>query len=436
MNTARFTLLFLLATLAAFGRADDKWDVRDDGRAPRVETSAVIASRSITSGGCTVAVLPAPGSANLTFTCPETAWRMNVRNTNKGLQVQRAEFRRKPGDPFMRILATANIAEIFVPYHDGLWQHRLYDLQFCTSIVCTQEVTAQDIAGAAAELITMGGWTKPTAAVEIRDRGVAWMCKGANFSLSRRGQSMVVWSTWDTGNYDYIIEYTFRDDGQIGFRLGATGFDNPDPNFGPGLAHMHDILWRVDIDLNGLGSDSVLLETHNETTSSLGAIDTAVPFHNNTEGAATLDPLKFETVVIEDAAVNQRGHRFAYELAPFRLGASRHAELWCRDDVWITRYRASEPAVPATWTPPDLYLLGTTTNSAGIYNNESILGQDVVLWHTSPIHHEPHDEDQSPTDSGSHYSGLTLTHWTGFDLVPHNLFDFNPLGAPDSSVCP
>jgi hypothetical protein len=29
---------------------------------------------------------------------------------------------------------------------------------------------------------------------------------------------------------------------------------------------------------------------------------------------------------------------------------------------------------------------------------------------------------------------FSLTHWTGFNLVPHNLFDHKPLGAAGRSV--
>jgi hypothetical protein len=27
-------------------------------------------------------------------------------------------------------------------------------------------------------------------------------------------------------------------------------------------------------------------------------------------------------------------------------------------------------------------------------------------------------------------SGITLVHWFGFEMVPHNFFDYNPLGGP------
>ncbi|HEX7830380.1 MAG TPA: hypothetical protein VF787_12030, partial [Thermoanaerobaculia bacterium] len=279
-------LLSLIVLIPTVAFAADKWEPIPALK--RVTTNGrKVASQTITKGGCTVNVAPSPGGAFLTFTCPETAWQLYVRNTDKGLQVRRAELRRTPAGNFMRVLYEANIAEIFVPYHDGDPEHRLSDNQFCHSAVCIREVTAQDIAGATAQLITMSGDTKPTAAVEIRDRGLAWMCKWGTGSHSRRGQEMVIWGTWDTGNYDYIIEYSFRDDGQMSFRLGATGWDNP--NYSPGLAHMHDILWRVDVDLNGDLDDSALLESHDEV--GLVGVDSEVTFNNGVEGGAVLNPV-------------------------------------------------------------------------------------------------------------------------------------------------
>lgn len=424
----RTWMLIALAFTTAAAHAEKIWSL-----APRpgaIASDAQARTDTITSGGCTVTVTPAALGALLTFTCPETAWRVYVRNTDKGLQIRRAELRRTPAGNFMRVIYEANIAEIFVPYHDGDWMHRLSDNQFCSAALCIQEMTSADLTGMPGELITMQGDAKPTAAVEIRDRGVAWMCKSATKSFSRRGQDMVVWGTWDTGNYDYIIEYTFRDDGQISFRLGASGFDNPGL---VGMAHMHDILWRVDVDLNGDLNDSAVLESHQE--SGLAGIDSEVAFNNDVEGAARLDPYQFAALVVEDAAVNQRGRHLAYELQPFRRGVAEHAEAWCHDDVWVTRFKSAEPAVPAAWTPPDAYLLGTAAKPWGIYDQEPIASRDVVIWHSSPIHHEPHDEDQSPLDTGSTYAGMTLMHWTGFDLVPQNIFDYNPLGGPDKTLC-
>lgn len=440
MKKTLLAFAFAFATVNAVANETDQKDWSAGRETRKISANDYgIPPQTINSGGCTVTVAPASLGQQLTFTCPETTWRVYVRNTDKGLQIRRAALRRTPTGPFIPIIWEANIAEIFVPYHDGDWQKRLSDNQWCNALQCIQPMTAADVSGATAQLITMQGDADPTAAVEIRDRGIAWLCKwdsihkgGTKGSRSRRGQDMVVWGTWDTGNYDYSIEYTFRDDGQISFRAGATGFDNP--SF-PALAHMHDILWRVDIDLNGDKLDTAYLFAHTENVAQFAAQDSEVPFNNGIEGASSLDPASFGTLVIEDASKNSRGNHIGYELVPFRRGVSRHSEAWCRDDVWVTRYHGGEAAVPAAWTPPDAYLLGTAQKPWGVYNQEPIGARDIVVWHSSPLHHEPHDEDQDAADTTGQFRSLTLMHWTGFDLVPRNLFDANPIGAPERSLC-
>jgi Cu2+-containing amine oxidase len=77
----------------------------------------------------------------------------------------------------------------------------------------------------------------------------------------RYGEEYVYWSLLDASNYTYIMEWTFRDDGTILARAGTTGPQFP-PDFG--IGHMHDFTWRLDIDLNGSGGDSVFLTRHLE----------------------------------------------------------------------------------------------------------------------------------------------------------------------------
>ena len=76
------------------------------------------------------------------------------------------------------------------------------------------------------------------------------------------------------------------------------------------------------------------------------------------------------------------------------------------------------------WHSPDDYL------SADL-NSETIgaTGNGVVVWYTSSAHHEPSDLDNA-IGSSDHSSGVTLAHWSGFDMEPDNLFDYNPLGGP------
>ena len=90
---------------------------------------------------------------------------------------------------------------------------------------------------------------------EVHDRGLAW----TNYNQVRRGEEVVVWGGIGAGNYNYIIEWTFRDDGVVLGRVGATATNYPPK---PLETHMHGIFWRLDIDLNGLTGDSVGVFNH------------------------------------------------------------------------------------------------------------------------------------------------------------------------------
>ena len=368
----------------------------------------------------------------LQLSCAETQWAVFVRNTDRGLQVGPAFLMRSPGDGWLQALKEANVADNITLYHSGA---HLNDMQFANVGNAIPTLNASDL-GPGGMLITTIGETTPRVAAELRSRGLSWLCTwNLSQSVSRRGMEMAIWSIWDTGNYDYIIEYTFRDDGQISFRAGATGWNNN--VIGEDVAHTHDILWRIHMGL-GTGLNTPYLWTHNET--SLFANDAETLFNFGFEEAADLDPLLYATVVIEDSqTLNGRQHPIGYELQPLRIGTGRHyanGEEWSLHDVWITRHSAGEDAITfGNWVPPSVYLNGNGSNNFGIYNHESIQNQDLVLWYGTSAHHEPHDEDQATGDATDGHRGITLIHWSGFDLVPHNLFDTNPLGGPHRNTC-
>jgi len=375
----------------------------------------------------------------LTLECPETSWRVYVRNSDRGLQVGPVFLSRKPGDSVM-ILKLANVAENITLYHDG--GARLNDSQFADRFNAIPRLNASDL-DANGMLVRTGFFDSDVVAAELRSYGFAWYCTwGLADSISRRGMEMTLWGVWDTGNYDYIIEYTFRDDGRMSFRVGATGWDNPKD--GPTeTAHTHDLLWRVDINLGSGIKNTARLWTHQETSPS--AVDYEVLFNNGQEGAMDLDDLHFATLVIEDddpATRNAHNHRMGYELHVLKDGAGRHYganEQWTLHDVWVTRFSQNESDVSFAsgdnWKPADTYLLGNSANGFGVFNREQIYFTDLVVWPVTTAHHEPHDEDQAVGDPGFLYKGITLIHWSGFDLIPRNVFDANPLGAPHRQSC-
>src|ERR1043166_2646946 len=154
------------------------------------------------------------------------------------------------------------------------------------------------------------------------------------------------------------------------------------------MSHTHDLLWRGDIQLGSRIKNTPRVWTHPETP--LSAVDSAVLFNNGTEGAMDLDDLRFATLLIEDDSPltrNAHGHRIGYELHPFRDGTGRHfgpGEQWTQHDTWVTRFSDAElPVTFATgddYRNVDTYLLGDSSNGYGVFNRESIQGQDLVIW--------------------------------------------------------
>lgn len=364
---------------------------------------------------------PRTGSALRVF--PEVTWHVCFRDTGrKGLWVGPVHLRRTSAGPWMTVLYEAGLAEIFVPYHHN--NFRPYDLQWTLGL---SQVGPQD-AGLNGSLVWLSGETVPTVVTEVRDRGIGWLCKG-DTAPTRRAQELVVWGIVDGGNYDNIIEFGFRDDGAMTFRMGNTGYNSP---ANPVEPHTHNALWRVDMDLNGPGGDTAYWMTHNEPTNPPFARDDETAF--GTEGARQWSTTGRAGLIIEDNAVNAFGNRIGYQFVPTENMNSRHyepGEQWTQNDVYVTRYSGSElswmgpyPYPNAPWTSPDGHLLtflnGQSTNSA-----------DLVAWIKTAAEHHPTDEDRSHADlNAGTMTGVTLAHWSGFRAEPFNLFNANPLGGP------
>lgn len=324
----------------------------------------------------------------------ETAWRVRYGHaTAKGLFITGAWFKRSPADPWMRVLYDVRLADIFVPYHPG--SPRYYDLTgFSFPLVPATEADA----GCCGKILD-GFVIK-----EVRDRGVLWK----DDTAVRRGEELVLWATLDSANYNYIMQYGFRDDGTIALRLGATAANLPGMEQ---TAHMHNGLWRIDMDLAGAAHDTALVASHVESTGSPVASDGFLLFGNGVEGAEDWNDLAFTEIRVYDTQrQNAQGRNIAYDLRPVRMGTPRHQESFAHHDFWVTRYRAGE----------DLY-----AQLPSYANGETISDRDIVLWHISPLHHLPRSEDGREV-SGV-WQGVALTMWGGLDLRPRDLFDETPL---------
>jgi Cu2+-containing amine oxidase len=172
---------------------------------------------------------------------------------------------------------------------------------------------------------------------------------------------------------------------------------------------MHNFTWRLDIDLNGAGGDSAYLTNHVEN------FDFTPPAEGSTardtrnlisvEGSRVWSPGHFNTLVIEDSTLKNGNNRAtSYELVPLRSGTARHTEPFTKEDFWVTRYR---PAEILAVNLPEY-----------IRNPQSTENQDIVVWYTGSEHHEKNSRDED--------RNTVPILWTGFELIPNNLFDGTP----------
>ncbi len=383
---------------------------------------------------------PGTNSACILQTFPDIQWRICIQASaygdaanqhSRGIAVGPIDMRRNLASTtaWQRVIYRAEVAENATPYHEG--ETHLSDDQFADWTNWRRTVTAEDANGGTLITLTNDASFGPSIVAECRDRGPAWLCKGQLGSFVRRGKELVLWGIYDAGNYDYVQEFGFRDDGSISFRTGATGYVSPER---PAVAHLHDSLWRIDLDLNGAGGDTAFLTRHIEPLpndpSGLNSLDERVPFHDGVEGGEDWQPEEFNTLAIEDSASNANGRRMSYELEPLRTGTARHfatpgwgAEQWTQHDFWVTRFKPAEDtawALIPEFVGPDSFLLPYVSDQ------QSIVHSDLVIWYLASAHHEPISED---LDTSNNWA-VTLMHWYGFELKPHDFFDFNPLGGP------
>jgi Cu2+-containing amine oxidase len=319
-----------------------------------------------------------------------------------GLVIGPVYFRKSPNAPFVSVLWDMRVSDYFVPYHAG--SPRYYDLSAFNFQLTG--VTADDCP------VSVGGTViSPHVCKEVRDRGVMWK----DFGGVRRGQEVALWGAINAANYRYIQEYTFRDDGTIIGRMGATGQNLPGDELEP---HAHNAIWRIDLDLGGAGNNSVTLIRHDENTADPAgkASDTETAIAKAlglTWGVRTHDTL----AVSNSGLRNARNHLSEYQLVPLVTGGglTQHREPFTQNDLWVTPYRPDQFAASQL---PD-YVTG----------GPNVANTDIVLWYKASLHHHPRDEDGVYSASNT-WIGTAHIMWTGFALVPHNLLDCAPFYKP------
>jgi len=330
----------------------------------------------------------------------EVAGNDSIANPN-GLAIGPVYFRQSLAAPFVRILWDMRVSDYFVPYHAG--NPRFYDLSGFNFVLTG--VTAADCPP------TVGGAPiSPHVCKEVHDRGLMWK----DFGGVRRGEELVLWGAIDAANYRYIQEYTFRDDGIIIGRVGATGQNLPGDELEP---HVHNALWRLDIDLDGVTNNTARLQHIENPANAAGtATDTTAAIavaQGFTWSARTHDMVE----VTNPTFKNAQGHPAAYQLIPLVTGGglTQHYETFTHNEFWVTPYNPAQFAAKNLPT----YVAGAP----------SVANRDIVVWYKGSLHHHPRDED-GVYNSSHIWIGTADVMWTGFMLMPHDFFDCSPFYKP------
>ena len=335
----------------------------------------------------------------------KTAWKIHWSTTRGyGLYIQSAWFKRFKADRWVQIVGDVRLAEMFVPYHSG--SPRFWDISYNFDLV----PVGKEEAGAFGKVLG----SPPRVVAELRDRGLMWIDTGKG---GRRGQTFILWACLDAANYRYIIEYGFQDDGVMTCRVGSTGHNYSSREF---EGHMHNGLWRVDVNLDGPADNSVYVMEHFEPDGQSAdqqakARTISRPFNNGEEGFEDWKAERFTMLsVVNNKVKNARGKAVAYDVVTSRMGNARHYgpddESCTQHDFWVTRQRKGE----------------TYYKNVPKYvkKKESILDTDVVVWLSNACHHDPRSEDGAMY--GTSFTGATPVAWSGFELRPRNFFDGTP----------
>jgi len=284
-----------------------------------------------------------------------------------------------------------------------------------------------------------------------RDGGILWkhFDSVSAKNESRRARELVIFFVATIGNYDYAVNYVFKQDGSLEVDLALSGImlakgvkeKRADENHsmmkemnGHLVAenivaphHQHFFSFRLDFDVDGTNNSVTEMNT---SAMAVGANNPYLNgfvmresiFRTEAEAQRKMDMQTARTwSVMNPSAKNSLGHNTSFILVP---GANslpyiapealvRKRAQFINNHLWATKYNALE-----------LYAAGDYPNqSTGggglpqwISNDEKIENEDVVLWYTLGVTHIPRPEE---------WAVMPVTH-VGFKLIPGGFFSRNP----------
>jgi hypothetical protein len=329
-------------------------------------------------------------------------------------KIKKASFKPGPKAPWVQVLEDAHPSELYVPYY--FRDTRFFDLRDAGEFV---PLTAKE---GGPRGMTLG--KERFVMAELRDRGVVYK----NEDHWRRGEELTLWANFNAGNYTYLLEFGFMDDGTIAFRHAPTGYNlSREPYTG----HMHNCCWRIGMNLalenelapaNVVGVANWPRDTPHVPDAKVEEKTYGVDLLK-TEGFRDWEPKDFTKIRVLNPNVRindptgKNARPISYDLVPLVQGIARHQradEAFSKHDFWITR---ADSRVKQYIHLGDYFAKQQPRN---------LTGGKIVLWHMSSAIHVPRSED-GILNGSSLTNGQALACWTTVELRPRHLFTGTPI---------
>ena len=272
-----------------------------------------------------------------------------------------------------------------------------------------------------------------------------------NVSTERRELVMRWIST--VGNYDYIFDWVFHDNGTIGIDAGATGIEavkgvlaktmhdpsaKEDTRYGTlidhnivGTTHQHIYNFRLDLDVDGENNTLVAMDPEVKPNTAGGPRTSTMQVNQYTIDSEQKAAQKFDPGTIRllsnTSKENRMGNPVSYQIIPYAggthpaaTGAKFAPDEWIYHrlsfmdkQLWVTRYHPSERYPEGKYPNRSAHDTGLGQYAK---DDESLTHQDDVVWITTGTTHVARAEEWP----------IMPTEWAHALLKPWNFFDETP----------
>ncbi len=419
------------------------------------------------------ATLQQPGGANFKIDGSGVTWDMwSFRyRTDKRPGVVLSEIKVKDGDKERSVLYQAHLSEVFVPYMDpdAGWYWRTYmdSGEYGFGIFLSPLRAGVDCPDYATFLPAVvhqdnGEPLEIPGAICIFERNIgdpAWrhfevFAQSEDQFTPTEGRpdtQLVVRSASEVGNYDYLIDYVFHQNGRLDIMVGSTGLDAvkgasitsmndanaaEETKYGTLIApylvapnHDHFFNFRLDFDIDGRANTfmrTALVPGKPDEKALRRSywVTETTPVKNEMDGRFRVNPATPAMYHIMNMSKESAlGHKPGYMIAPNNSVA--YGPLDVKNDppmkrnayidytIWNTAYQPKERYAGGEFA---FASDGSDTLATWVERNKPLEGQDIVTWYTMGFHHIPKMEDWP----------VMSTMWKGIYLMPFNYFANNP----------